>query len=126
MKNFLVIGLVLFICACSGKPDENFIKKTIKSSFADCGTDVVLENFKKINGRDIDSNNYEVKIEYDLVLKKDLAIPYSNFFDAFDNNTNCIVSTFHPISTNTVAFYGSGYRLYVKGAKIHEQLGLLF
>jgi type II secretion system protein G len=83
MVNQLRVYLLLLVCpslvslcaGCSGKPSPSSMERSLTERLGSCGDVVALENFKKLNGRDVDDRHYTAEVSYDLVLKRGINVP---------------------------------------------------
>jgi hypothetical protein len=74
---FLLVNLSLVSCffvGCSGKPSPTSMQRTLTERLGECRNVIAVENFKKLNGRDVDDRHYTAEVSYDLVLKQEANI----------------------------------------------------
>ena len=75
MKRILtVLGLSLFLLACSGKPSTSELEKLVTVELKANTPQAIysIENFKKLDGMAQDATHYSADVSYDLVFNKSL------------------------------------------------------
>ncbi|MGD9888390.1 MAG: hypothetical protein AB7S56_03875 [Halothiobacillaceae bacterium] len=75
MKRILtVLGLSLFLLACSGKPSSSELEKLVALELKANTPQAIysIENFKKLDGLQQDATHYSADVSYDLVFTKSL------------------------------------------------------
>ena len=75
MKRILtVLGLSLFLLACSGKPSTSELEKLVAVELKANTPQAIysIENFKKLDGMAQDATHYSADVSYDLVFNKSL------------------------------------------------------
>jgi len=90
MKNIRIVvaaaaAAVVSLAACSNAPSDSEIKKAIASaSLKDGCKAVFIEDVKKLNGMKVDDNNYLIKSEFALAVKKDSS--YLELYQAYKSS----------------------------------------
>jgi hypothetical protein len=87
----------LFLESCSGKPSTRNMTQAMKNKLANlrgCDRLILVDNLRKLKGWDVNDRHYTAQISYDLVLKRDVEIPWSPNLLGLDDANRCVYLIF--------------------------------